>query len=102
MRQREPGRMKRDSEQVLEARAPAHQGVRVKDRRAIQAQLDRRTGGQRLTPAQRRSAQCLTERSAELGFPSSMELAELANVSKLSVTRFAIALGFDGYLEMRR
>jgi DNA-binding MurR/RpiR family transcriptional regulator len=94
--------MKRDSEQVLEAGAPAHQGVRVKDRRAIQAELDRRTGGQRLTPAQRRIAQCLTERSAEIGFLSSMELAELANVSQPSVTRFAIALGFDGYLEMRR
>jgi DNA-binding MurR/RpiR family transcriptional regulator len=31
-----------------------------------------------------------------------MELAELAGVSQPSVTRFAMALGFEGYLEMRR
>jgi DNA-binding MurR/RpiR family transcriptional regulator len=94
--------MKRDSEQVLAARAPANPAVPANDRQAIQAELDRRTEGQRLTPAQRRIAQCLTERSAEIGFLSSMELAEFANVSQPSVTRFAIALGFDGYLEMRR
>ncbi len=72
------------------------------DRLALQAELDRRTAGQRLTPAQRRIAQCMIENSAQLGFLSSMELAELANVSQPSVTRFAVALGFDGYLEMRR
>lgn len=72
------------------------------DRRALQAELDRRTAGQRLTPAQRRIALCMIENSAQLGFLSSMELAELANVSQPSVTRFAVALGFDGYLEMRR
>ncbi len=44
----------------------------------------------------------MIENSAQLGFLSSMELAELANVSQPSVTRFAVALGFDGYLEMRR
>lgn len=44
----------------------------------------------------------MIENSAQLGFLSSMELAELANVSQPSVTRFAVTLGFDGYLEMRR
>ncbi|WP_085035140.1 MurR/RpiR family transcriptional regulator [Ensifer aridi] len=77
-------------------------GDRPNERQAIQAELDRRAEGQRLTPAQRRIAQCLVERSAEIGFLSSIELAELAHVSQPSVTRFAIALGFDGYLEMRK
>lgn len=72
------------------------------DRLAIQAELERRSAGQRLTPAQRRIAQCMVEHSAELGFLSSMELADLASVSQPSVTRFAVALGFDGYLEMRK
>ncbi|CAH1651406.1 RpiR family transcriptional regulator [Hyphomicrobiales bacterium] len=72
------------------------------DRQSLQAELDRRAAGQRLTPGQRRIAQCMIENSAQLGFLSSMELAELADVSQPSVTRFAVALGFDGYLEMRR
>lgn len=72
------------------------------DRQAIQAEMERRSVGQRLTPAQRRIAQCMVEHSTELGFLSSMELAALANVSQPSVTRFAVALGFDGYLEMRK
>ncbi len=80
---------------ILPAPAPT-------DRQALRAELDRRTAGQRLTPAQRRIAQCMIEHSAQLGFLSSMELAELASVSQPSVTRFAVALGFDGYLEMRR
>lgn len=72
------------------------------DRQAIRVELERRVAGQRLTPAQRRIAQRMIEHSSELGFLSSMELAELANVSQPSVTRFAMALGFEGYLEMRR
>ena len=72
------------------------------ERQAIYAELDRRAQGQRLTPAQRRIAQCLIENSNEIGFLSSLELAKLANVSQPSVTRFATSLGFDGYLEMRR
>src|ERR1700681_3182663 len=94
--------MKQERKQGLKARVPAHQSVRANSRQTIQAELDRRTEGQRLTPAQRRIAQCLTERFAEIGFLSSMELAQFANVSQPSVTRFAIALGFDGYLEMRK
>jgi DNA-binding MurR/RpiR family transcriptional regulator len=94
--------MKKIGEQGLLAGAPVHRGATASSRHTIQAEIDRRTEGQRLTPAQRRIAQCLTERIAEIGYLSSMELAQLANVSQPSVTRFAIALGFDGYLEMRR
>jgi DNA-binding MurR/RpiR family transcriptional regulator len=58
-------------------------------------------GRGRLTPTQRRIAQCLTERAAQAPFLSSNELAELAGVSQPSVTRFAVALGFSGYPELR-
>ncbi|SEF15087.1 transcriptional regulator, RpiR family [Rhizobiales bacterium GAS191] len=69
---------------------------------AIRTELEARLQGLRLTPGQRRIAQCLIERSAVIGFLSSGELAQLANVSQPSVTRFAMTLGFDGFLEMRR
>ncbi|MCZ9343776.1 MurR/RpiR family transcriptional regulator, partial [Streptomyces sp. TRM76130] len=39
---------------------------------------------------------------ADVPFLSSVELAELAGVSQPSVTRFAVALGFDGYPDLRR
>lgn len=71
-------------------------------RHAIREELERRSGSRRLTPAHRKIAQCLIENSGHLGFLSSMELAELAGVSQPSVTRFAMTLGFKGYLEMRR
>jgi DNA-binding MurR/RpiR family transcriptional regulator len=58
--------------------------------------------GRRLTPTQRRIAQCLVERFAEAAYLSSSELALLANVSQPSVTRFAVALGYEGYPELRR
>jgi DNA-binding MurR/RpiR family transcriptional regulator len=58
--------------------------------------------GQRLTPAQRRIAQCLVEHAADAAYLSSGELAELAQVSQPSVTRLAAALGFDGYPSLRR
>lgn len=57
--------------------------------------------GQRLTPTQRRIAQCLVEHAAEAPFLSSIELAALANVSQPSVTRFAMGLGYRGYPELR-
>lgn len=60
------------------------------------------TQAQRLTPAQRRIAQCLFDQGDQAAHLSSSELAELADVSQPSVTRFAVALGFKGYLEMRR
>lgn len=58
--------------------------------------------GYRLTPTQRRIAHCLVRRPADAPFLSSVELAELAGVSQPSVTRFAVALGFDGYPALRR
>jgi DNA-binding MurR/RpiR family transcriptional regulator len=58
--------------------------------------------GQRLTPAQRRIAQCLVEHATDAAYLSSGEIAELAQVSQPSVTRFATALGFDGYPDLRR
>jgi DNA-binding MurR/RpiR family transcriptional regulator len=58
--------------------------------------------GQRLTPAQRRIAHCLVEHADQAAYLSSGELAELARVSQPSVTRFATALGFDGYPGLRR
>ncbi|WP_267903386.1 MurR/RpiR family transcriptional regulator [Sinorhizobium meliloti] len=70
--------------------------------RALRAEIERRSAGQRLSPAHRRIEQQMIENSAQLGFLSSMELAELANVSQPSVTRFAVAPGFGGYLEMRK
>jgi DNA-binding MurR/RpiR family transcriptional regulator len=58
--------------------------------------------GHRLTPTQRRIAQCMVRRAPDVPFLSSVELAELAGVSQPSVTRFAVALGFDGYPALRR
>ncbi|MEU6162416.1 MurR/RpiR family transcriptional regulator [Streptomyces sp. NPDC047130] len=58
--------------------------------------------GRRLTPTQRRIAHCMVGRAAEVPYLSSVEVAELAGVSQPSVTRFAVALGFDGYPALRR
>jgi DNA-binding MurR/RpiR family transcriptional regulator len=64
-------------------------------------QLEQLLKGKRLTPAHRRVVQILVSRGAEVGFMSSMELANLAHVSQPSMTRFATALGFKGFTEMR-
>ncbi|MGW2276832.1 MurR/RpiR family transcriptional regulator [Streptomyces sp. NPDC001770] len=66
------------------------------------ARLQRLFEGRRLTPTQRRIAHSLVRRAADAPFLSSVELAELAGVSQPSVTRFAVALGFDGYPSLRR
>ncbi|MCS0637885.1 MurR/RpiR family transcriptional regulator [Streptomyces sp. LP05-1] len=58
--------------------------------------------GHRLTPTQRRIAHCMVRRAADVPFLSSVELADLAGVSQPSVTRFAVALGFDGYPALRK
>ncbi|MGW8374612.1 MurR/RpiR family transcriptional regulator [Streptomyces sp. ODS28] len=58
--------------------------------------------GHRLTPTQRRIAHCMVRRAEDAPFLSSVELAELAGVSQPSVTRFAVALGFDGYPGLRK
>jgi DNA-binding MurR/RpiR family transcriptional regulator len=66
------------------------------------ARLLRLFEAHRLTPTQRRIAHCLVRKADEAPFLSSVEVAELAGVSQPSVTRFAVALGFDGYPALRR
>ncbi|WP_069816213.1 MurR/RpiR family transcriptional regulator [Streptomyces sp. TP-A0874] len=66
------------------------------------ARLQKLFEGHRLTPTQRRIAHCMVRRASDAPFLSSVELAELAGVSQPSVTRFAVALGFDGYPALRR
>jgi len=56
----------------------------------------------RLTPAQRRIASYIADHSAEAATLTSVELAECAQVSQPSVTRFVALLGFDGYAGFRR
>jgi DNA-binding MurR/RpiR family transcriptional regulator len=58
--------------------------------------------GVRLTPTQRRIAQCMLEHSGRIAYLSAAEVAELSAVSQPSVTRFAMALGYDGYPALRR
>lgn len=66
------------------------------------ARLLRLFEGRRLTPVQRRIAHCLARNAADAPFLSSIEVARLAGVSQPSVTRFATALGYDGYPDLRR
>ncbi|GHE55859.1 MULTISPECIES: MurR/RpiR family transcriptional regulator [Streptomyces] len=66
------------------------------------ARLQKLFEGHRLTPTQRRIAHCMVRGAADVPFLSSVELADLAGVSQPSVTRFAVALGFDGYPALRR
>ncbi|MFI0981419.1 MurR/RpiR family transcriptional regulator [Streptomyces sp. NPDC021093] len=66
------------------------------------ARLQQLFEGRRLTPTQRRIAHSMVRRAAEVPFLSSVELADLAGVSQPSVTRFAVALGFDGYPALRK
>lgn len=56
----------------------------------------------RFTPAQRRIAAYLIANSADAAYLTSSELAECAEVSQPSVTRFVALLGFDGYAQFRR
>ncbi len=58
--------------------------------------------GARLTPTQRRIARELVHHADTVAYLSAGEVAELAQVSQPSVTRFAMALGFDGYPALRR
>ncbi len=68
----------------------------------VHEQLLALVDGVRLTPTQRRIAQCMLEHSGRIAYLSAAEVADLAAVSQPSVTRFAIALGFDGYPGLRR
>jgi DNA-binding MurR/RpiR family transcriptional regulator len=66
------------------------------------ARLQRLFEGHRLTPTQRRIAHSMVRYAADVPFMSSVEVAEAAGVSQPSVTRFAVAIGFDGYPALRR
>lgn len=56
----------------------------------------------RLTPSHRRVAHVLLKEGQGAAYLSSTELAALAGVSQPSVSRFARALGFSGYQELRQ
>jgi DNA-binding MurR/RpiR family transcriptional regulator len=58
--------------------------------------------GVRLTPTQRRIAHSLVQHADSAPYLSAAEVAVLARVSQPSVTRFAMALGYDGYPALRR
>jgi DNA-binding MurR/RpiR family transcriptional regulator len=58
--------------------------------------------GVRLTPTQRRIARCLVDQGTHAAHLTASEVADLAQVSQPSVTRFAMALGYDGYPALRR
>lgn len=58
--------------------------------------------GRHLSPAQRRIAQYMLDHPLEAVFLTSVELAQRAGVSQPSVTRFATALGFTGYPDLRK
>ncbi|GAA4161528.1 MurR/RpiR family transcriptional regulator [Phytohabitans flavus] len=58
--------------------------------------------GVRLTPTQRRIAHSLVQHASSAAFLSAAEVADLARVSQPSVTRFAMALGYDGFPALRR
>lgn len=57
--------------------------------------------GRHLSPAQRRVARYLVQHPEHAMFISAEELGERSGVSQPSVTRFAVALGFASYAEMR-
>lgn len=67
----------------------------------IQTRIQSLTQGRRLTPTHRRIIHCLLESVENVGLLSSAELAALANVSQPSVSRFAMALGYSGFQDMR-
>ena len=81
---------------------PAPEAAAAEDATGPAARLQKLFEGHRLTPTQRRIAHCMVRRAADAPFLSSVELADLAGVSQPSVTRFAVALGFDGYPALRR
>ncbi|MDQ3431588.1 MAG: MurR/RpiR family transcriptional regulator [Actinomycetota bacterium] len=64
---------------------------------ALHEQLLSLFEGHRLTPAQRRLAQYVLAHPRDVVFLGANDLAHRTNVSQPSVTRFAQALGFDGY-----
>ncbi|MEC3977350.1 MurR/RpiR family transcriptional regulator [Amycolatopsis sp. H20-H5] len=66
------------------------------------ASLQEMFAAHRFTPAQRRIAGYLVANAEDAAYLTSTELAERAEVSQPSVTRFVALLGFDGYGAFRR
>lgn len=58
-------------------------------------------GAHELSPAQRRIAHYMAEHLEETSYASVVEMGERVGVSQPSVTRFAVALGFNSYPEFR-
>lgn len=77
--------------------APDERGTAADVRRWLQLLVD----GRRLSPAQRRIARFLLEYPEQAVFLTAEELGHRSGASQPSVTRFAIALGFGGYPELR-
>jgi DNA-binding MurR/RpiR family transcriptional regulator len=71
------------------------------DASRVSARLRELFRGHRLSPAQRRIARFLTDRGDDVVFLTSVDIAREVGVSQPSVTRFAFALGFDGFPEFR-
>ncbi|MFC4945536.1 MurR/RpiR family transcriptional regulator [Pseudonocardia sp. GCM10023141] len=67
-----------------------------------QQSLQQLFGDHRFTPAQRRIAAYLVAHRADAAYLTISELAERAEVSQPSVTRFVALLGFDGYPRFRK
>ncbi len=67
----------------------------------LAARLNELFSKHRLSPAQRRIARYLVAAGAQAPFLNSSDIARAVNVSQPSVSRFAFALGFDGFPEFR-
>lgn len=85
----------------LPAEEPAVTEVAAVDSSRVSTRLREIFLGRRLSPAQRRIARYLLHRGDEVVFLTSIDIAKAVGVSQPSVTRFAYALGFDGFPEFR-
>jgi DNA-binding MurR/RpiR family transcriptional regulator len=73
----------------------------VPDASPLTDRLQELFAGHRLSPAQRRIARYLVTCGDEVLFLNSSDIAAAVKVSQPSVTRFAFALGFDGFPQLR-
>ncbi len=63
--------------------------------------LGARVNGRRLPPTQRRAVRHILANPEEVAFLTSTALAERAGVSQATISRVAVALGFNGFVELR-
>lgn len=80
---------------------PKHEPLPVQDAARAAASLRALIADVRLSPSQRRIAAYLLDHTDEAVFLTGTEIAERAGVSQPSVTRFAVALGFNGFPHFR-